>query len=168
MPKLLVLYMSREDEAEFLGYVRSLGNLLILPGTFPSSDFAPVDNLPEPSQDESTRRFWLHYAGAGIPLVTEHVPDKGFYVVDGFQSPVIEFWRSWIVSEVMLPGGIEAEMNWVDNDRQDLDKKPAEFRIWFESIDKWIRKKYLRLGIYIFAGPGAQKFREEGGILQGR
>jgi hypothetical protein len=160
--------MSRKDEDDFLEYVRSLGNLLILPGTSSSSDFAPVDNFPESTQDESTRRFWLQYTGAGMPLVTEHVLEKGLFVVDGFQSPVIEFWRSWTVSEVMLPGGIEAEMNWVDNDRQDLDKKPAEFRIWFESIDRWIRKGYLRLGIYIFAGPGAQKFREEGGILQGR
>jgi hypothetical protein len=168
MPKLLVLYMSREDEDQLLEYVRSLGNLLILPFTSPNSDFAPVAGLPEPSQDESTRRFWLQYTGAGMPLVAEHVPEKGYYMVDGFQSPVIEYWRSWSVSQVMLPGGMEAEINYIDSDRQDLAKKPVEFRKWFESIDGWIRKNYRRLGIYIFAGPGAQRFREEGGILQGR
>ena len=168
MPKLLVLYMSREDEDRFLEYVRSIGNLLILPGTSPSSDFTPVDVFPEPSQDESTRRFWLQYTGAGMPLATEHVPEKGVYVVDGFQSPVIEFWRSWMVSQGMLPGGIQADMNYIDEERKDLARKPAEFRNWFESIDSWIRKNYRRLGIYVFAGPGAQKFREEGGILQGR
>ncbi len=160
--------MSKEDEDEFLEYVRSLGNLLILPATSPSSDFTPVYGLPEPSRDELTRRFWLQYTGAGIPLVTEHVLEKDYYVVDGFQSPVIEFWRSWILSQVMVPGGIQADMNYIDDERQDLAKKPAEFRNWFESIDGWIRKNYRRLGIYIFAGPGAQKFREEGGILQGR
>ncbi|OLD12677.1 MAG: hypothetical protein AUI50_02060 [Crenarchaeota archaeon 13_1_40CM_2_52_14] len=168
MPKLLVLYMSRKDEDDFLEYVRSLGNLLILPGTSPGSDFAPVDSLPEPSQDESTRRFWLQYTSSGIPLVTEQVPEKGLFVVDGFQSPVIEFWRSWMVSQVMLPGGIQTDMNYVDDERHDLAKKPAEFRNWFGSIDGWIRKNYTRLGIYIFLGPGARKFREEGGILQGR
>ncbi len=168
MPKLLVLYMSREDEDQFLKHVLSLGKLLILPATSPSSDFAPVDSFPEPSQDESTRRFWLQYTGAGMPLVTEHDPEKDYYGVDEFQSPVIEFWRSWLVSQVMLPGGIQAEMNYIDSDKQDLARKPAEFRKWFESIDGWIRKKYRRLGIYIFAGPGAQKFREQGGILQGR
>jgi hypothetical protein len=160
--------MSTKDEDDFLEYVRSLGNLLILPGTSPSSDFTPVDSFPESTQDESTRRFWLQYTGAEIPLVTEHVPEKGLFVVDGFQSPVIEFWRSWVVSQVMLPGGIQADMNHIDDERRDLAKKPAEFRKWFESIDGWIRKHYRRLGIYIFAGPGAQKFREEGGILQGR
>lgn len=160
--------MSREDEDRFLEYLRSLGNLLILPATSPRSDFSPVDSFPEASQDESTRRFWLQYAEAGMPLVTEQVPEKGYYVVDGFQSPVIEYWRSWMVSRVMLPGGIQADMNYIDNQRQDLAKKPAEFRNWFESINRWIRKNYRRLGVYVFMAPGAQKFRDEGGILQGR
>lgn len=168
MPKLLVLYMSREDEDAFLEYVRSLGNLLILPATSPSYDFAPVEGFPESSQDESTRRFWLQHTGTGLPLVTEYIPEQDYYVVDEFQSPVIEFWRSWMTSQLMLPGRIQSEMNYVDNDKQDLAKKPAEFRKWFDSIDGWIRKNYQRLGIYIFAGPGAQKFREQGGILQGR
>ena len=168
MPKLLVFYMSKEDEDEFLEYVRSLGNLLILPATSPSSDFTPMYGLPEPSQDESTRRFWLQNTAVGLPLVTEQVPEKDYYVVDGFQSPVIELWRSWTVSQIMMPGGIQVDMNYIDSERQDLAKKPAEFRRWFESVDGWIRKKYRRLGIYVFAGPGAQKFREQGGILQGR
>ncbi len=168
MPKLLVFYMSKEDEDEFLDDVRSLGHLLILPATSPSSDFTPMYRLPEPSQDESTRRFWLQNTGVGLPLVAEQVPEKDYYVVDGFQSPAIEFWRSWTVSQIMLPGGIQADVNYIDNDKQDLAKKPVEFRKWFEWIDGWIRKKYRRLGIYVFAGPGAQKFREEGGILQGR
>ncbi len=168
MPKLLVFYMSKEDENEFLEYVKSLGNLLILPATFPSSDFTPMYGLPEPSQDESTRRFWLQNTGVGLPVVAEQVPEKDYYVVDGFQSPVIEFWRSWTVSQIMMPGGMQADMNYIDNDKQDLALKPSEFRKWFESIDSWLRKNYRRLGIYVFAGPGAQKFREEGGILQGR
>ena len=73
-----------------------------------------------------------------------------------------------MVSQVMLPGGIQADMNYIDEERKDLARKPAEFRNWFESINSWVRKNYRRLGIYIFAGPGAQRFREEGGILQGR
>jgi hypothetical protein len=160
--------MSGEDEEEFLEHVRSLGNLLILPATSPSSDFTPLLGLPDPSQDESTRRFWLQNASTGLPLVTEHVPEKDYYVVDGFQSPVIEFWRSWTATQIMMPGAMQADMNYVDSNKGDLSKKPAEFRKWFESIDGWIRKKYRRLGVYVFAGPGAQKFKEQGGILQGR
>jgi hypothetical protein len=160
--------MSREDEAEFLEYVRSLGNLCILPATSPSSDFTPIDSFPESSQDELTRRFWLQNTVVGLPLVTEQVPEKDYYVVDGFQSPVVEFWRSWMVSQILMPGGLQVDMTYLDSEEEDLARKPAEFRAWFGSIESWIQRNYKRLGIHIFAGPGAQRFREQGGILQGR
>ena len=128
MVKLTVLYMTRDDEDQFLRYVRSLGNLVMLPATSPSADFETVSVLPEPSQEESTRRFFLHYNIAGMPLITEPLPEKNYYVIDGYQSPVIEFWRSWMVSQILMPGGIEAEIMWVDIKKQDLAKKPNEFR----------------------------------------
>jgi len=160
--------MSKEDEDEFLEYVRSLGNLLILPATSPSSDFTPMYGLPEPSQDESTRRFWLQNTATGLPLVTEQVPEKDYYVVDGFQSPVVEFWRSWMVSQILMPGGLQVDMTYLDSEKQDLARKPAEFRTWFESMESWIQRSYKRLGIHIYSGPGAQRFKEQVGILQGR
>ena len=168
MTKFLALYTSRDDENDLLDYVRSLGNLMILPATSPNSEFTAAGALPEPSQDESTRRFVLYYILAGMPLVTGPVPEKNYYVVDGYQSPVIEFWRSWTFSQNMMPGGIQAEMMWIDNEKQDIEKKPKEFREWFESIEGWIHKNFVRLGIHIFAGPGAIAFREDGGTLQGR
>jgi len=160
--------MTREDEDDLLQYVRSLGGLLILPATSTKFDFAPLDRFPEASQDEATRKFWLHYTGARIPLVSDYDPERERYVVDDFQSPVIEFWRSWTVSQIMLPGALQAELMYFDDEMHDLSKKPVEFRKWFEMIDDWIQKKYQELGIHIFAGPGAQRFRDEGGILQGR
>jgi hypothetical protein len=164
----LVLYMTREDETELLDHVRALGSLTILPATSPTPDFTPIGALPEPSQDESTRRFFLHYNVDGMPLVTEHMPEKNYYLIDEYQSPVIELWRSWSVSQIMMPGGIQAEMMWIDSEKQDLENKPKEFRKRFESIEGWIHKNFLRLGIHIFAGPGAIMFREDGGMLQGR
>lgn len=160
--------MSRDDENDLLDYVRSLGNLVILPATYPSSQFTAAIGLPEPSQEESTRRFVLEYTLAGMPLVTDYVEEKNLYLIDVFQSPVIEFWRSWTVSRLMMPGGMQAETMWIDSDKQDLEKKPREFRDWVDSIDGWVHKNFVRLGIHIFAGPGAIEFREDGGILQGR
>ena len=168
MAKILILYMAGDDENQFLDYVRSLGSLTILPVTSPTSDFPSVGILPEPQQEESTRRFWLCHDVTGMPLVTEYAPKKSHYVVDGYQSPVIEFWRSWTISQLLMAGGIEAEMMWIDNKKQDIEKKPKEFREWFESLDRWIHKNFVQLGIHVFAGPGAITFRDEGGILQDR
>ena len=165
MPKQLVLYMSKEDEDAFLQHLRSSGDLVILPTTSPSSNFAPIAFLPEPTEDEATRKFWLQNSAVSLPVVTEYVPEKSWYVIDGFQSPVVEFQRSWMVSHMMLAGGIRADMNYLDSDKGDLVRKPVEFRNWFESIQNWIRKNFFHLTLLTYVGPGAEKFENEGGIL---
>ena len=157
--------MSKEDEDAFLQHLRSSGDLVILPTTSPSSNFAPIAFLPEPTEDEATRKFWLQNSAVGLPVVTEYVPEKSWYVIDGFQSPVVEFQRSWMVSHMMLAGGIRADMNYLDSDKGDLVRKPVEFRNWFESIQNWIRKNFFHLTLLTYVGPGAEKFENEGGIL---
>jgi len=157
--------MSKEDEETFLDYLRSSGDLVILPSTSPSSDFTPIQVLPEPSQDEDTRKFWLENNTVSLPLATEYAPEKNCYVIDGFQSPVVEFHRSWIVSRMMLAGGIRADMNYLDSEKQDLVRKPAEFRNWFDSMQNWIRRGFKHLTLLTYVGPGAEEFREEGGLL---
>jgi hypothetical protein len=165
LPKQLVLYMSKEDEDAFLQFLRSPGDLVILPATSPSSDFAPIAFLPEPTEDEPTRKFWLQKSSVSLPVVTEYVPEKNGYVIDGFQSPVVEFQRSWTVSQMMLAGGIRADMNYLDIDKGDLVRKPAEFKKWFDSMQHYIRKKFFHLTLLTYVGPGAEKFESEGGIL---
>ena len=157
--------MSKEDEDAFLQYLRTLGDLVILPATSPSSDFAPIAFLPEPTEDEATRKFWLHTTPVSLPIVADYVPEKSWYVIDGFQSPVVEFHRSRMVSHVMLAGGIGADMNYLDDEKRDLVRKPAEFRNWFESMQNWIRKNFYHLTLLTYVGPGAQKLENEGGIL---
>ena len=157
--------MSKEDENAFLLYLQSSGNLAILPATSPSSSFTPIAFLPEPTEDEATRKFWLQNAAVNLPIVTEYVPEKSWYVIDGFQSPVVEFHRSWLVSSMMLAGGIRADMNYLDDDKRDLVRKPVEFRNWFDSIQNWIRKNFKHLTLLTYVGPSAEKFENDGGIL---
>jgi hypothetical protein len=165
VPRQLVLYMSKEDEESFLRHLRSTGPLVILPSTSLSSDFAPISELPEPTEDETTRKFWLHSTPVNLPIVAEYASEKNGYVIDGFQSPAVEFLRSWMVSHVMLAGAIRADMNYLDSDKRDLVRKPAEFRNWFDSMQKWIRKNFYHLTLLTYVGPGAEKFENEGGIL---
>ena len=157
--------MSKEDEETFLEYLRSSGDLVILPATSPSSDFAPIPVLPEPAEDEDTRKFWLLNKAVRLPLATEYAAEKNCYVIDGFQSPVVEFLRPWTVSHVMLAGGIRADMNYLDDGKQDLVPKPVEFRDWFDSMQKWVRRSFKHLTLLTYVGPGAQTFREEGGLF---
>ena len=157
--------MSRKDEDGFLDYLRSNGGFVILPTASSTAAFVPLDTLPDASQEEATRKFWLQNTSVNLPLVTEFDEEKGRYLINGFQSPVVEFLRSFTISKIMLPGRLEADMVFFDDDRGDLVSKPAEFRRWFESMEFWIRKKYRHLSLLTFAGPGAERFREQGGIL---
>jgi len=157
--------MSKEDEDAFMQYLRSSGNLVILPATSPSSDFAPIAFLPEPTEDEATRKFWLQNTTVSLPVVAEYASEKNGYLIDGFQSPVVEFHRSWMISRVMLAGGIRADMNYLDDATQDLVRKPAEFRNWFDSMQNWIRKNFMHLTLLTYVGPGAEEFREKGGLF---
>jgi hypothetical protein len=157
--------MAKEDEDAFLQYLRSTGDLVILPSISLSSDFTPISDLPEPTEDEVTRKFWLQKTTFSLPLVTEYAPEKNGYVIDGFQSPVVEFLRPWAVSNVMLAGGIRADMNYLDNDKQDLVQKPADFRNWFDAMQNWIRKNFKHLTLLTYIGPGAEKFSEDGGLF---
>lgn len=160
-----VLYMTRKDEDEFVRFLGSKGNVEFLPSTSSTSDFSPVRDLPETTEDEATRHFWIRNTSVRLPLVTEYDPSQGFYFIDEFQSPVAEFVRCFMTSRVILPGRIRAEPNYFDEMKQDLFPKPSEFREWFESIKSWIRSNYKHLEWLIYAGPDADRFRKEGGIL---
>jgi hypothetical protein len=165
VPRQLVLYMSKTDEDSFLQYLRSTGDLVILPSTSSTSDFAPISALPEPTENEDTRRFWLQNRTVSLPLVTEYAAEMNGYVIDGFQSPVVEFLRSWMVSHVLLAGVIRADMNYLDSDKGDLVRKPVEFRNWFDSMQSWVRGNFKHLTLLTYVGPDAEKFEGEGGIL---
>src|SRR5438128_12396181 len=112
--------MSKVYEDAFLQHLRSSGDLVILQTSSPSSDFAPIAFLPEPTEDEATRKFWLQNSAVSLPVVTEYVPEKSWYVIDGFQSPVVEFHRSWMVSHMMLPGGLRTDVDYLDNDTREI------------------------------------------------
>ncbi len=158
--------MSKQDEDNFLSFLRSTGKITIIPSSWSTSDFGTVDQLPEATESETGRRFWLQNMLVRMPLVTVYDQDRSQYVVDDFQSPVVEFVRSLSTGTFILPGRIGAELNYFDGDKRDLVLKPVEFRRWFESIKEWIRKNYSHLEWQIYAGPGAVKFRdEEHGIL---
>jgi hypothetical protein len=157
--------MSKDDEDEFLSFLRSSASMAVLPATSPTPGFAPLDTLPEASQNVMTRKFWLQNTSVNLPLVTEIDDDKGTYVINGFQSPVVEFLRSFAISGIMLPGRLEADMTYFDDDKRDLVSKPVEFRDWVDSIEFWIKKHYKHLTLLTYVSPGAEKFRDEGGIL---
>lgn len=160
-----MFYMSRSDEDEFATFLRSNGETVILPGASSTRAFVPLNSLPDASQDESTRKFWLQNLTVNLPFVTEFDETRSQYLINGFQSPVIQFLRSYTISQIMLPGRLEADMTYFNDDRGDLVSKPVEFKNWFDSIELWIRTRYKHLTLLTYLGPGAEEFRNAGGLI---
>lgn len=157
--------MSPADEQEFLAFLKSNGDTVLLPATSSTSEFTPIHTLPGASQDVATRRFWLKNTTSNLPLITELDESRGVYVINGFQSPVAEFLRSFTVSNMMLPGRLQADMAYFDDNKGDLASKPWEFSKWFENIEARIRNNYRHVTLLTYAGPGAEEFRKQGGML---
>lgn len=164
-PRQLLFYMSRSDEDDFTTFLRFDGQAVILATASSTPTFVPLDSLPDASQDESTRKFWLRNTTVDLPLVTEFDEARGQYFINGFQSPVIQFLRSYTISQIMLPGRLEADMAYFNDDRGDLVSKPQGFKSWFDSIELWIRTRYKHLTLLTYLGPGAEEFRNDGGLI---
>lgn len=156
--------MTREDEQEFLNFVKATGNVEVLPHQSKTSNFEPVDEMPE-VDSEATRLFWLFNRSVSSNLVVDYDDDNGIYVIDGFRSSTVEFARCFTRDNRMNAGWLWVEFTIVDSDTIDLGQKEREFKHWYESLANWIRKKYYLTGWLVYVGRGALKFQDEGGIL---
>jgi hypothetical protein len=161
----VTFFMAREDEDKFLSFVKTTGDVDILPLVSPSSEFSGVNTLPEPFSMENWRQFWLFNRSISPRFESEFVQEQGGYVLNGLLSPVVEFSRSYVEGNTMRPGRIWAEFTVVDGETNDLDQKDRNFRNWYETLAKWIRKEFYHTGLMIFAGKGALRFQDQGGIL---
>ncbi len=157
--------MTRDDEREFLIFVRGTGNVEVLPYQSRTSNFDPVDEMPEADSEESNRLVWLFNRSISSNIVVDYDGDSGVYMIDGFRSSAVEFARCFTRDNRMNAGWLWVEFTTVDSDTMDLGQKEREFKRWYESLANWIRKKYYLTGWLAYAGRGALKFQDEGGIL---
>lgn len=165
MGKQVNFYMTGKDEQEFLQFVKTTGDTVILPYTSPSPEFLPVQKVPEPLSGRFWGDFWLFNRSVSSNLVVEFISKQGYYTIDGLQSSVIEFSRSFVKEGILKRGRIWAEITRLDKEKRVLLPKEVEFKEWYEVVAKWIRRRFNRLPSGFYAGPGTLEFRKRGGKL---
>ncbi len=165
MGRQVNFFMAKEDEDRFLSFVKQTGDVVLLPPVSATSDFQPVEELPEPLSRDMWRQFWLWNRSITSNFQSEYVPEKGYFAINGLLSSVVEFSRSYVKDNTMYPGRIWAEFTIIDSEAEDLGQKDREFRKWYETLAKWIRREFYHTGWMIFAGQGALKFQNQGGTL---
>jgi hypothetical protein len=164
MGRQVRFFMDRNDEKRFVEFVRSSRDVVILPYDSPDPRFPPLNDLPDYSSDNFSFMLWLFNPRVSSRLETDYVPEQHHYTIDRDTSSVVEFSRTIREGNIVRPGRLWAEFKYLDPDRKWALKEP-EFKKWYESLAKWIRKNYSReIDPDFYFGPGALKLVKEGGV----
>lgn len=165
MGRQVNFYMTEKDEEEFVAFVRSTGDVCILPYRLPTESLECLENLPEPGTP-----FWLSLYLWNRDLSPEprlyYIEKQKHWYFDDFASEVIEFSRCYWHQGRLGRGRIWAEMTgWDENEPDKTFRKSDAFQKWYSRLARWIKRKGKRdkNGDYVL--PGAQQFAEQGGVL---
>ncbi len=174
MGKQVNFYTLEEDEQEFVEFVLSDRKTVILgAGSFqempPILDRLPVEHSPLIWRNKVF--FWR----PDYPLFTDYgvmkagpLQGQGVYFVDGSKSSVIEFDRNLLFPDenMLTRGRIWADMRRLEGN--EFVYKGEEFEAWYDSIAKWLRKRYRKVepGSYFRISPRAYAWYQAGGKLQ--
>ena len=119
-----------------------------------------MTKLPHPTSGKYADSFWFFNNKISPNYITKYIPIQGYYLMDEFQSEVIEFSRSYLMNNIFHRGRIWAEFRYIDPKTNSWVNKNPDFKKWFENISKWIKKNYFKLDPMIYIGPGAKKYLE--------
>jgi hypothetical protein len=167
MGKQMNFYMLKSDEDEFISYIQSDREVCIFLDRIKHPYIEGLKSLP----DRDVPGWFMVYLWDKTnspPPKIDYVPEQKHYVVDFFESEVIQFSRSYFDKNRLVRGRIWAEMKKLQSgDLSIMTKKSESFEKWFNKLSNWIKKKSKKndFGDYLLAG--AAKFvLENGKIVQ--
>lgn len=141
MGKQLHFYMVDKDEDEFLQFVWSTGDVVILPQTSHlqgEETFSSFRALAGRKLGESCH---LWNRSISPEPVIKYVPEQGYYWLDFMQSEVINAMRSKSIDQTLSMGRLHIEDK-VSRPDGSLTEKSVEFLKWFNELCRWIKKTY--------------------------
>ena len=157
MGRQIHFHMLSEDRKAFLRYVQGHDAVAIILRGADSSEVKPVSGFNV--GNGKTLCIWNHRL---LPaLKRKWVPDPGYYRIDEFSMPVLEFTPSLATTWEGKPALVQGRLYGT------FEGKPAEFEKWYDGLVRWIRKSYQKnpRGTGGYVGPAAYEFYNEGGYL---
>lgn len=166
MGKQLTCYMDARDEAAFVSYLRTTGDVAIVPQT---------------SHEEMKEEFRTFSEAEGRPLgenlnlwnrsispqpTVKHITQQGYFWLDTMQSEVIDVWRCkstkaglsmgrlWMEPKSLTPGGV-------------MRAKGNGFVAWYTTLCCWIKKQAVGMADGAYVLPGANELVQSGQKLTG-
>lgn len=157
MGRQIHFHMLPEDRDTFLDFVQEQDPVTVGLRDADSSRVQPLSNLD--IRDSKTLCLWNRRL---VPLLErKRIPDPGYYRVDEFSMPILEFTPSLTTTWEGKPALVQGRLYGI------FEGKPAEFEKWYDSLMRWIRKNYQKnpRGTGGYVGPAAFDFYNKGGYL---
>lgn len=157
MGRQIHFHMLPEDRDAFLNFVGERDPVIVTARDSDSAEVKPADEADLGSGNALclwNRKLLPH-------LDREWVPNPGYYRADEFKMPILEFTCSFAADWEGKPGLGQGRLYGT------FENKPQNFKKWYESLVRWIRKSYRKnpKGIDGYVGPAAYEFYKSGGYL---
>jgi len=142
MGKQLRFYMVDEDEDEFIEFLRSTGDVIILPQTTDKEEGEEFSTFRELAGRRLGENSHIWNRSLSPQPIVNYVPvHGGCYCLDSMQSEVVNVMRSKIVDGTLSMGRLHIDDKVTLPDGSVGDKS-AEFVKWFNELCRWIKNKY--------------------------
>lgn len=166
MGRQISFYMSREDEIEFVDFVRETGDVVILSQTSSRANLEEFDYFFELAGREYGEGCHLWNRDLSLTPKIKHFPEQEYFCLDFMQSEVLNPWRSKITKHGLSMGRIHVEDRYLTDDMESLSKSEA-FLAWYKDICTWITKHSVRKANGAYVLPGAASMIDESVELTG-
>lgn len=157
MGRQIHFHMLPEDRNAFLRFVQERDPVVI---AVRDSDSAEVQSITD--LDSSPNKTLSLWNSRLLPHIERKwVPDPGYYRLDEFGLPILEFTSSFSATWEGKPALGQGRLYGI------FDGKTPEFEKWFKALVRWIRTNYCKnpRGTGGYVGPTAFEFYKSGGYL---
>jgi hypothetical protein len=154
MGRQVNFYMHPDDLAEFEADLRSRWAVRFVPGKLSSAQLVFLDTAKSglhECRDRDDLHVYICRTEHAEFVRADHRPTLGYWAVDVYASPVLEFSRSSFDGRVLKRG----RLYFIP------EGKPREFVRWADAVIRRTRRRYVREGFYV--APHAAKWRAECG-----
>ena len=156
MGKQLLFYMDKADEDEFLGYMRTTGDIAIIPQTSKEALKEEFQDFREAEGRPLGESCHLWNRSISPQPVVKHYAQQGYYWLDFLQSEVVNVMRSKIVEQGLSMGRLHTEDR-IRDAAGHMQPKSAQFQSWFSDLCRWIKQRSVQVidGAYVLPGANA-------------
>jgi hypothetical protein len=139
MGKQLRFYMTDDDETEFIEYLRTTGDVAIIPQTSRQEGNEEFSRFSGLAGRELGEAVHLWNRSISPQPIVEHYPQQGYYCLDFMRSEVVNVMRSKMTERGLSMGRLHIEDKFL-NAEGGLQSKSAAFETWFAELCSWIKR----------------------------